>query len=105
VFASVATLGSSLDIATVGSWYGGWLDDVIQRITEIFLVLAFLSILIMIATFFFQRIWTILASRFFLVFLMVRLNNIGLSCSAKRVMYIVGGAAYGGATLALFSNT
>jgi peptide/nickel transport system permease protein len=60
IFASVATLILTLIIATVGAWYGGWLDELIQRITEIFLVLPFLSILIMVAAFYSPSIWTIL---------------------------------------------
>src|SRR5215212_2875015 len=53
-FGLIASLGTSvltMVIAAVGTWYGGWLDELIQRITEINLVLPFLSILIMIGTF------------------------------------------------------
>ena len=39
-------------IAAIGVWYGGWVDELIQRITEVNLVLPFLSILIMIGTFY-----------------------------------------------------
>jgi len=38
-------------IAAAGTWYGGWVDEVIQRITEVNLIMPFLSILIMIGTF------------------------------------------------------
>ena len=47
-------------IAALGTWYGGWLDEFIQRITEINIVLPFLSILIMIGTFYSRSIWVIL---------------------------------------------
>jgi peptide/nickel transport system permease protein len=53
-FGLIASLGTSvltMVIAAVGTWYGGWVDELIQRITEINLVLPFLSILIMIGTF------------------------------------------------------
>ncbi|NTW11791.1 MAG: ABC transporter permease [Anaerolineales bacterium] len=62
-FGLLAALGTSLMtmiIAAAGAWYGGWVDELIQRITEINLVLPFLSILIMIGTFYSRSIWTML---------------------------------------------
>ncbi|MEP7135408.1 MAG: ABC transporter permease [Chloroflexota bacterium] len=64
-FGLIASLGTSMltmIIAAVGAWYGGWVDEVIQRITEINLVLPFLSILIMIGTFYSRSIWVILGA-------------------------------------------
>jgi peptide/nickel transport system permease protein len=48
-----------MSIAAAGVWFGGWLDELIQRITEIFLVLPFLPLLIMIGTFYSRSIITI----------------------------------------------
>lgn len=62
-FGLIASLGTSIltmIIAAVGSWYGGWLDELIQRVTEVNLVLPFLSILIMVGTFYSRSIWVIL---------------------------------------------
>ncbi|NOH00846.1 MAG: ABC transporter permease [Chloroflexi bacterium] len=62
-FGLLAALGTSLltmIIAAIGSWYGGWIDELIQRITEINLVLPFLAILIMVGTFYSRSIWVIL---------------------------------------------
>ena len=62
-FGLLAALGTSIltmIIAAVGAWYGGFIDGAIQRITEINLVLPFLSILIMVGTFYSRSIWTIL---------------------------------------------
>ncbi|MBI2331955.1 MAG: ABC transporter permease [Chloroflexi bacterium] len=62
-FGLLAALGTSLltmIIAAIGSWYGGWVDELIQRITEINLVLPFLAILIMVGTFYSRSIWVIL---------------------------------------------
>ena len=62
-FGLVAALGTSIltmFIAAIGAWYSGWVDDVIQRITEVNLVLPFLSILIMVGTFYSRSIWVIL---------------------------------------------
>jgi len=62
-FGLLAALGTSVTtmiFAAVGAWYGGIVDGLIQRITEINLVLPFLSILIMVGTFYSRSIWTIL---------------------------------------------
>ncbi|NSW53308.1 MAG: ABC transporter permease [Anaerolineae bacterium] len=65
MFGLVAAVGTSvltMVIAAVGVWYGGIIDALIQRITEINLILPFLSILIMIGTFYSKSIWTILGA-------------------------------------------
>jgi len=62
-FGLLAALGTTLItmiIAAIGTWYGGWVDELIQRITEVNLVLPFLPILIMIGTFYSRSIWVIL---------------------------------------------
>jgi peptide/nickel transport system permease protein len=62
-FGLVASFGTSIFsmiFAAIGVWFGGWVDDLIQRITEISLNLPFLSILIMIGTFYSKSIWVIL---------------------------------------------
>lgn len=63
LFGLIASLGTSvltMFIAAIGAWYSGWVDELIQRITEINLVLPFLSILIMVGTFYSRSIWVIL---------------------------------------------
>jgi ABC-type dipeptide/oligopeptide/nickel transport systems, permease components len=59
---SLGTLILTMIIAAIGAWYGGWVDGLIQRITEINLVLPYLPILIMIGTFFSRSIWVILGT-------------------------------------------
>jgi len=96
IFASVATLVVTLVIATIGTWYGGWVDALIQRITEVNLVLPFLSILIMVATFFSRSIWlmlgvTVLLSIFSGSIKQYRAQLLQL----KESMYIEAARAYG----------
>jgi peptide/nickel transport system permease protein len=58
-FGLLAALGTSvltMIIAAVGAWYASWVDELIQRITEINLVLPFLAILIMVGTFYSRSI-------------------------------------------------
>ena len=65
MFGLLAALGTSLTqliIAGIGTWFGGWVDTILQRITEINMVLPFLPILIMIGTFYNRSIFTILTA-------------------------------------------
>ena len=60
LLAALGTTVTTMFIAAVGVWYAGWVDSVIQRITEVNLVLPFLSILIMVGVFYSRSIWAIL---------------------------------------------
>jgi len=64
-FGLVASLGTTIltmFIAAIGTWHGGLVDGIIQRVTEINMVLPFLPILIMIGTFYSRSIWVILGA-------------------------------------------
>ena len=64
-FGLLSALGTSITtmlIAAIGTWYGGWVDEIIQRITEVNIILPFLSILIMIGTFYSRSLWVMLAA-------------------------------------------
>ncbi len=63
-FGLIAALGTTVTtmiIAACGVWFGGWIDELIQRITEVNLVLPYLPILIMVGAFYSRSIWVILA--------------------------------------------
>lgn len=60
LLAAAGTSLATLVIAGIGTWFGGWLDELIQRITEVNLVLPILSILIMVGTLYNRSIWTML---------------------------------------------
>ncbi|MCK5130148.1 MAG: ABC transporter permease [Clostridiales bacterium] len=65
MFGLIAAFGVSiitLTIAATGTWFGGWLDTLIQRITEVNMMLPFLPILIMVGTFYSRSIWLILGT-------------------------------------------
>ncbi len=64
LFGFLAAVGTSLTqliIAGISTWFGGWVDTVIQRVTEINLVLPFLPILIMVGTFYSRSLFLILS--------------------------------------------
>ena len=62
LLAAVGTSLAQLIIAGVGTWFGSWVDQLIQRITEVNLVIPFLPVLIMIGTFYSRSIFLILSA-------------------------------------------
>jgi len=62
-FGLLAALGTTITtmfIAAFGVWFGGIVDSIIQRITEVRLILPLLPILIMVGTFYSRSIWLML---------------------------------------------
>jgi len=96
LIASVGTSVLTMVIAALGTWYGGWVDELIQRITEINLVLPFLSILIMIGTFYSRSIWVILGATIALsIFTGAIKSYRSIFVQVKESMYIEAARAYG----------
>jgi ABC-type microcin C transport system permease subunit YejE len=62
LLAALGTTVTTMIISAVGVWFGGWVDELIQRITEVNLVLPFLSILVMVGTFYSKSIWLMLSA-------------------------------------------
>lgn len=60
LLAAVGTSLAQLVIAAISTWYGGWVDTIIQRVTEVNLVLPFLPILIMVGTFYSRSLFVML---------------------------------------------
>lgn len=54
---AVGATVTTMAIAAIGTWYGGWVDGLIQRITEVNMMLPGLPILIMIGTLFDRRLF------------------------------------------------
>jgi peptide/nickel transport system permease protein len=98
-FGLIASLGTSvltMIIAAVGTWYGGWVDELIQRITEINIVLPFLSILIMIGTFYSRSIWVILGATILLSIFTGSIKAYrSIFVQVKESAYIEAARAYG----------
>jgi peptide/nickel transport system permease protein len=103
MFGLLAAVGSSVltfFIAAIGVWYGGWIDALIQRVTEVNLMLPVLPILIMIGTFYTTTIWTVLG-------IIILLNIFSGAIKTYRAMfmqvknspYIEAARAYGASNL------
>ena len=98
-FGLLAALGTTITtmlIAAIGVWYGGWIDQLIQRITEVNLVLPFLSILIMVGAFYSRSIWTILGVTILLsIFGGAIITYRAVFLQVKESSYIEAARAYG----------
>jgi len=81
LLAALGTTVTTLVIAAIGAWYGGWVDELIQRVTEVNSVLPFLPILIMIGTFYSRSIWLILGAT-------ILLGIFGLGIKTFRAIFL-----------------
>lgn len=96
LIASVGTSILTMVIAAIGAWYAGWVDELIQRITEINLVLPFLALLIMIGTFYSRSIWVILGATILLTIFTGAIKGYrAIFLQVKESMYIEAARAYG----------
>jgi peptide/nickel transport system permease protein len=102
-FGLLAALGTTITtmfIAAFGVWFGGIVDAVIQRITEVVLILPLLPILIMVGTFYSRSIWVILG-----VVIILSIFGSGIKSyraiflQVKESPYIEAARAYGAGNL------
>jgi peptide/nickel transport system permease protein len=102
-FGLLAALGTSvitMIIAAVGVWYDGWVDELIQRITEINLVLPFLPILIMVGFFYSRSLWVILGATILLSIFGAAIKGYrAIFMQIKESSYIEAARAYGASNL------
>jgi peptide/nickel transport system permease protein len=98
-FGLLAALGTTITtmiIAAIGTWFGGWVDGLIQRITQVNLVLPFLPILIMVGTFYSKSLWVMLGMVILLsIFGGSILTYRAVFLQVKESPYIEAARAYG----------
>ena len=99
LFGVLAAIGAQLStfvLAGIGTWFGGKLDALFHRLTEITMILPLLALLIMVGHFYSRSIWVMLG--------MVILLNIfsasmkvyrAMFLQAKEAAYIEAAKAYG----------
>jgi peptide/nickel transport system permease protein len=96
LLAALGTTVTTMVIAAIGVWYAGWLDGLIQRVTEVNLVLPFLSILIMVGAFYSRSIWVILGVTILLgIFGGSIITYRSVFLQVKEAAYIEAARAYG----------
>jgi peptide/nickel transport system permease protein len=107
-FGLLAALGTSITtmaIAGIGTWYGGWVDALIQRITEVNLIIPVLPILIMIGTFYSKSLWVLLG-----VLILLSIFGGGIKTyraiflQVKESPYIEAAQAYGATNARIISR-
>ena len=96
LLAAASTSVITMLIAAIGAWFGGWVDELIQRITEVNLVIPFFSVLIMVGTFYSRSIWVILGVTIALsIFTGAIKTNRAIFLQVKESTYIEAARAYG----------
>lgn len=96
LLAALGTTVTTLIIAAIGTWYGGWVDEAIQRVTEINSVLPFFPILIMIGTFYSRSIWLILGATILLGIFGLGIKNFrAIFLQIKESPYVDAARSYG----------
>ncbi len=81
LFGAIATSILSMVFAAVGAWFGGWVDGLVQRLTEINMILPALPMAIMIYWLYAGSIWAILG-------VIVLLNIFGSSVKSYRAAFL-----------------
>lgn len=96
LLAAMGTAILTMIISAVGAWYGGAIDGLIQRITEVNMVLPFLAILIMVGTFYSRSIWVILGVTIALSIFTSSIKTYrAIFMQVKESTYIEAAKAYG----------
>ncbi|MBK1734371.1 ABC transporter permease [Halorhodospira abdelmalekii] len=100
LIAAVGTTVTTLIIAAAGVWFRGWVDAVIQRLTEINIILPLLPILVMIGTLYSTSIWLMLG-----VVVVLGIFSAGIKMYRAMLLpireapYITAAQAYGASDL------
>jgi peptide/nickel transport system permease protein len=83
-------------IAAVGSWFGGWVDDLVQRVTEVNMILPALPIAITVYYIYSKSIWVILGVMVLLsIFGSAVKNYRAIFVQVKEAPYVEAAQAYG----------
>lgn len=95
VAAILVTL-STLLISAISTWFGGWVDELIQRLTEINLILPFFPVSLMIYTLYSKSLWVILGVTVLLSIFGSNIKNYrSLFLQIKEMPYFEAARAYG----------
>lgn len=99
IFGLLAVIGTTITtmiLAAVGTWFGGWVDALIQRLTEVNMILPLLPMLAMVAAFYERSIWLILGVTILLsIFGSAIKNYRAVFLQFKELPYIEAAQSYG----------
>jgi len=105
LLAAFGTTITTMIFAAAGVWFGGWVDSIIQRFTEVNMILPTLPILVMVGTLYSNTIWTMLG-------VSILLNIFGFGIKSYRAIfiqvkespYIEAARAYGASNIRVIFN-
>lgn len=99
MFGILATIGTTIIgfiLAAIGSWFGGWIDATIQRVTEVGMMIPFLPTIMMVGMFYSRNLWVLLG---FIIGLNVFTGAVksyrAMFLQVKSAPYIEAARAYG----------
>ena len=108
VFGLLAAVGATLSttlLAAIGAWFGGWLDALLQRITEVNMVLPFLPVSLMIFTLYSKSFWVLLGVVVLLSIFGSDLKSYrAIFLQTKQSPYIEAASAYGASDWRIIFN-
>jgi len=96
LLAALFTTITTLIIAAAGVWFGGWVDGLIQRLTEINMILPLFPALLLVYTLYSKRIWVLLGVTVLLSIFGSGIKNFrSLFVQIKELPYFEVARAYG----------
>ncbi|MBN1484625.1 MAG: ABC transporter permease subunit [Chloroflexia bacterium] len=96
ILAAVSTSLITMMIAAIGAWFGGWMDAIIQRITEVNLILPFLPVSLMIYILYSKTFWVLLGVTVLLSIFGPQIKNYrSIFLQMKGASYIEAARSYG----------
>lgn len=99
LFGVLAAVGSTLStfvLGGIGTWFGGKLDAIFQRLTEVNMILPLLVVLVMVGHYFSRSIWVILGAVIALSIFGAGMKTYrAMFLQAKEASYIEAARAYG----------
>jgi peptide/nickel transport system permease protein len=81
VIGAVVTTLTTIGIAAISAWYGGLVDEILQRITELNIILPTLPIAVLVYLLYSKSIWVILG-------VVILMNIFGNSLKEYRAMFL-----------------
>jgi peptide/nickel transport system permease protein len=81
VLGAIATTLLSMVIAALGAWYGGWVDNLIQRISDVNMTVPTLAVAILVFLMYSNSIWVVLGT-------LILLSVFGSSLKNYRAVFL-----------------
>ncbi|MEM2514780.1 MAG: ABC transporter permease [Candidatus Bathyarchaeia archaeon] len=83
-------------LGTISAWFGGKVDLIIQKITEIYMIVPFFAVLVLISTFYKINIWTVFISIIILSLFGGGVKSArALALQLKQMPYVEAAIVYG----------